>query len=1628
MKLPLTSSGIIKRIFRFSRAFIISVLTILFLVIILLQFSFIQNMLVPRINTEIQKLFLTKASIGSIHLSFPKKLVIGDVYLEDMDKDTLIYMEKISINVNITDLIFKKLNVKKIELTNGKANIFITKDSLLNISRTLNPTDNPPDTTAENDRWKINFGKLSLADIRFMYADSIATNYVTGVISKAGVEIKEFDLERSQLIAENMYFKNCNISFSKDTANPVVPTPAPPENGFNLLFQNDITLDGCKFFYSDNSSATAMNASIGTLTIEIDKFDLNKKDLIVDYCAIENTSVGYYQGNSIQTPVQAQDTLLNGWNIHISGLDLDNQEIKLENILKDKPIHIQNLTIESDNLSLHDGYLNASFNNISFQDNFGIGMKYGKLEITGIPGQTIIPVVELQTGQSRISAKLQIDQSLLLPVDAHFYDKPLKIDLIHSSIAMNEVRSVYPEIDSLTGIDLRDVVIKSKLDIEGSLNNLHFKNIAISPLPETHITGTLDLSELMHGKPVLLADLKASFSGNIIHRILSSDQSAIILPDNIDLRLRGKASETDSNLDMEVNSKQIDLSGKVLSSLDQNTMRKSEISLNVRNIHAGNILNDTTYGQVKGTINIRIENNPDEVTGIDFELKADTLYYAGYNFTNISASATSEHHNWISEISISDPELNLSLLTEGPFVSMSEFNLTHHLTLKRANVALLGLFPQPVLTSTNADLTSIRDDNLLHLDLNIRDFYIEEPDKKYVLPFLRLSLNSDSLNTGFQINSELVNASFASNFSLKFWEETNQERWSDLKKLILKDTTGILPGKYITLNATIPDPEFLTFVFPDIETISIDSIRAGFDGSENLVYAITKINHLETENIKADTFDLRIHSTEKGFEMISTLKALYFDSLFVRDILFQSKYIHDQFVSILQCGPEMQPDYLIKSYFIPLSDEKGFQIKIDPERIILNKTSWSIQDDNFLRSENNRWLSNGLILTQGNQSFSTRVNDKKIHLEFRSFNISNFTDFLQNPSERSMISGMANGEINIEFPENHTILTSNFSINDLALKNMLLGDLYLDIENPGRNRLDIDMSLKNQSNDIRFTGTYSLLDDRSLSAKLRCDLRDISIYEPLLTDGITGLNGQVAGDLELNGTVGNLKGQGVVSFTNTQFYSGTLNSTYIITNENLKLKDNIIHFDKFTIRDPMENKFLLNGTVSLVGDQPVNLEIRTDNFPVINTSRNENSSFFGKLIVEAVSRIQGNLKSPKIKSNIRIKDQTALTYVLPSSTINLISDEGIVNWDTDTLIETRYSLSDSLFENLEGLNIDLQLTIDKGASFRVDIDPNSGDYITLKGSGNLNFNYDEKTSEPNLSGNYEITSGVYQVSFYGMAKKTFLIREGSAVSWTGDPMEANIRIQASYVIRTSSMTLVAKQMDDISEYEKKIYNQALPYEISILINGNINSPDIQFELDLSDEYTLEYPAIHAKLSELNQTGNESELNRQVFGLLTLGGFLPESLDQNVGATFATTAAANSINGILTNQLNRMSGNMIKGVDFNVDLTSHSDYTSGKTKTTMDFSVTKKLANDLISIEAGGYMDLDNDVQTSGNNFKGDIAIVYNLSKKGNIKLKTYNEASYDMIYKDIRSSGISLIFIKDFGYNRNKKKKDKKKP
>lgn len=111
----------------------------------------------------------TTISVESIDVSFFNKVSINKLYLEDLNKDTLFYAEKIEATIDLFTLDSKKITLSTATLTKPYFNLQHQKDSLHNNLFFITDYFTTTDTTSS--AWEVKLNNINIDKGRFIYDD-----------------------------------------------------------------------------------------------------------------------------------------------------------------------------------------------------------------------------------------------------------------------------------------------------------------------------------------------------------------------------------------------------------------------------------------------------------------------------------------------------------------------------------------------------------------------------------------------------------------------------------------------------------------------------------------------------------------------------------------------------------------------------------------------------------------------------------------------------------------------------------------------------------------------------------------------------------------------------------------------------------------------------------------------------------------------------------------------------------------------------------------------------------------------------------------------------------------------------------------------------------------------------------------------------------------------------------------------------------------------------------------------------------------------------------------------------------------------------------------------------------------
>lgn len=352
--------------------------------------------------------------------------------------------------------------------------------------------------------------------------------------------------------------------------------------------------------------------------------------------------------------------------------------------------------------------------------------------------------------------------------------------------------------------------------------------------------------------------------------------------------------------------------------------------------------------------------------------------------------------------------------------------------------------------------------------------------------------------------------------------------------------------------------------------------------------------------------------------------------------------------------------------------------------------------------------------------------------------------------------------------------------------------------------------------------------------------------------------------------------------------------------------------------------------------------------------------------------------------------------------------DSITEIDPDVALLAR---ADSLVvETPTAYNMDLQMDITPDAQMTIVMDPIGGDRIKANGSGNLRLTYGSVNNDLRMYGTYTLDRGSYNFTLQDIILKDFTIREGSSITFTGDPYSANLAINAVYSVNAN-----LSDLDESFLQDKDLNRTNVPVNALLQVTGDMRQPDITFDLEFPTLTSDTYRKVRSIVS------TEEMMNRQIIYLLALNRFYtPDYMASTTKGNELFSVASSTIASQLSSMLGKLSENWSIAPNLRSDRGDFSDVE-------VDLTLQSTLLNNRLLFNGNfGYRDKT----LNTNQFVGDFDIEYLLNRKGSWRLKAYNRYNDQNYYLRTAATtqGVGIMYRRDFdnmfNFLRHKKKED----
>lgn len=1431
----------------------------------------------------------------------------------------------------------------------------------------------------------------------------------------------------------------------------------------DFSYDLDLVLLGIKV--NDKRKNEAL--SLDRIRVDIKDYSLSDHYILLDKVFIDNLSFNLkkYKDEN-KTNIQfifdflaSKDTIVDTtkapkWTIVCEDVNISNSNFSVENQhktfepdfidfdhlgLSQLNLHIENVVFNGDSLF-------GKIENLSVNERSGFIIHDFTTQFVLVPNKKIIANdLKANCNNTKLDLNVRFDMNSFKDFDDFETNVKLTANFKKTKVDMHDI--------SYFARGLRGMknVITISGEFKGKINNFKCKDFEFAFGKNTYFKGNI----VSNGLPNIeetFADIRfKSFTTSqqdIINITLPSkkEKKSIKLPEilknfgfiNITGTYTGFYNDFVADLNINTNLGTI----KTDLALKRNTNNIFEYhgDIGAENFALGKFINLPDLTKISFTTNVNGKNLDIENMTISSETKITQAFFKNYNYQNIDIDAKIEDKNISGTINIDDPNLNFSINAKiEDIVNKKHFKLFAN--IEKCKLHNLNIVEKDSIFNISTEI--IADFKGFNLDevageINLNKIYIVKNQNKINNFKINLNINKNvNKEKNIVLKSDFLDLTASGNFVLK-------NIVKDFKHIL----TNYLPSiiKYNNDSIEIANSTLKLQANIEIQKINqlFNLLNINASISENSKINLTIDNNVDSLYISLNTKKATLSSNvfnelsfvsyanNKEFISHTIIKEIKLtDSLKIKNInLFTKEYNDSSFISL---NWKDSTSILKQGSFYNIIDFKEFpklNLCLQNTFFNYNNNVWKVSDKNLIKIDSSSLFFQNLKFENYNESIlidgtiSENISDE-LMLSLNNFNLKNIENIVNQIGIN--IKGSISGDLTLKNLYKSIQVIADIRIKKFTFNDDELGDLkvtsWWDNSNQAL-KLNADIIYFGEAGTSKPLSVDGFIfpNNKENPYTLTVNLSNfkLKLLNKYVSSVVSNLKGTTTGAITITGTKEGPIIEGKIKLFKTSFRFNYLNTSYNFTHD-IVFKKNAISIQNLILNDTLPHKSEFDHvaicnciiTHNFFKDIRYNVNAKLNNLMCLNTTINQNSSYYGNALVSGLLEVIG--KTNDIKINIVAKTEKGTKFFMPLSSTSEAQEYKFINFIDNkdgVILKDSISINKEVKKVSSGLVLDMKLEITPETEAQLIFDSRLGDIIKAKGRGNIEININTLGTF-SMFGNYVIEEGDYLMTLQKIINKKFIIRKGSSVTWNGDAANAEVNISAVYKVRASLYELNRQEIIDPDTSRRNI-----PVECTILLTNKLLNPIIDFDIDfptLSDRQRSQYKDVV-----------QQEINKQVFSLLIMNSFYA---DQSQAGQYQESVNNNSIE-LLSNQVN----NWLSSVNKNVNIELNYKQGGATTKDEVEVGLSTSLFGDRVTIDGMLGSNRNNTMENNSNNVIGDVNVDVKLTKDGKLRAKVFNKSNEsNAIQKNsLYTQGIGLFYTKDFDrlselFRKSKKPNEEKK-
>ncbi len=1562
---------------------------------------------------------------ADIDYRIPDWIVLENFLIEDQSRDTLLSGKSFRVDLDMWALLQSKVKINQIEMEGVHANIYRNQhNSAFNYQFLLDAfLSDTAVTDTTSSQLTLEVRRVLLKNITANYRDNQTKNVARLSLKSLETGFKQFDLNNGiydvkdiEVSGINAY---ANFTTLRDPAplnqeqNLVVDAPsATVETPFKLNLQR-ILIQDTQWDVQFKDLAVASKASVERFDLDVEHLDVSKLNAQLASFSVVASKLTY---DDLSAPVQ------------VRGLDYGH-------------LALTDFVIDAERIYGSTDSVDIDLKTLTFKEKSGINVQELSGEFRYSPKLFVANNFLFKTPNTQIGNRIRVEHPNLVQLAESIGKARLNIDLNKSFLGLTDVVYLMPELVANPYFQqLKADVIYVDGRVDGFVSNLNIPKLDIRALNGSRLIANGKVSGLPNienvGFNVNITEL--STTKRTLDLVLSDSlKQAYGLPQVIFLsgNVVGTVNDVVTNLTLKSNIGDGKIDGTFQNFVAKNATPRYDGNLMLEQLDVQHLLKNDSLRTVSLQLKFTGEGLEPETMNANVDGTISQAYFNGYVYRDVKLTAgiAANMANFIVESSDVNLNGNLSgtadLTMDYPAINVSG-------NFQQIDFKALKLVAEPLALRGKLALAMVSSNPAKPIGkAAFQDAAINQGNGFVNIGDISLNLEESNDVKSVELLSDFAKLNLVGEFDYQTLADALLTEVATYFRLPdVEFEPNVTPTNFQLTGSLSKHPLLSSFV-PELLDFKEITLSSTFNNTvDNSLTATFKAPYIFYDSVAVMDSDFRLTSTAQAVNYTALVGGVEMSSFRSRNVSLIGQIADNVAGFAFMVKDSLQRE--VHGLAGEITSQPGYyQVAMQNEGTKLYYQPWQASGSldiypQGIVAENIqfRYKQQELGLNSQRKEPNAPIDVTSKQLDLKQLAIA----FVQ---DSTLVSGFFNANMTVKGLDGNPAFTGNFAIDDLTVTQIAVGELKASAANKGNEAIALDASLIGEGNNLRMFGDYNLSGKNPMDFTLDVKRLGAKTLQAFSFGEIQRADGQLKGQLKVTGEPTDPIIRGELAFDTFNFVLKQLGAPYALQNQVLKFSGQFMEFKDFTVTDSTGQKLRATGRV-LFPNLPnfsYKLNVRATNFMAVNADRFANDYFFGKAAADASVEITGVNENYTINGDVKIISGSKITVFMPE-------DE---DFDSEmnqliTFVDRSGSTPDKQQQtvgkpiNATVLNasseIILNIEVDEKSELTVLVDELTGDYLRVRGNAQLRTGFNA-SNELFLYGDYNITDGSYELSV-SLAKRKFDLLPGSYIRWTGDPLNGDVNIKAAYTVETSLNGFFENEQA-LSDATKNALIRPMEIVLLLCLKNNLTALNPSFAvavreealtargINSTDEIRSQGVAIIKENNEI-ENGQQSRfvtdnyINQQALWLLASGRFSPLNNSGDTGGGFnAEAVARKSVSKLLSDQLNQLASNAIKGVDLNVGVASEYATETGERSTELNLGVSKTLLDNRLTLAVGRNFEFE-DAERQSNEIFDNIMATYKLTEDGRYRLKAYRKNQYQSIQGFVVETGVGVVATMDY--------------